>query len=344
MTPMGMEVGYALIPLVDTDQNGDLLERIRNIRRQLAKDMGFILPPFHIKDNLRLEPGEYVILLKGVEIARAKLMLNHSLVLDPDENRSLPDSIPTQEPTFGLPALWVSDKVVEQAQMVGYTVVNHTTIIATHITELLKQHGHELLGRQEVQSLLDNLANRAPKVVEELVPTLLSLGQVQKVLQNLLRERVSVQDLLTIVETLADYAPVTKDTPALTEFVRQRLSRSIVRSLVTPEGKLPALTLDPGFEETLGASIQSSPQGSYPTVDPSDVKELIHCIEPALEPFVVNQYEPVLITSALVRHHVKKLTEGTFSHLTVLSYEEVPNQVQLLPLGVVRRRDDRPTL
>jgi flagellar biosynthesis protein FlhA len=336
--PLGLEVGYGLIPLVDADQNGELLERIRNIRRQLVQDMGFILPPFHIKDNLRLEPGEYLFLLKGVEASRAKLMLNYSLVLDPDESRPVPDSIPTTEPTFGLPALWVLDKSVEQAQLSGYTVVNHSTIITTHLTELLKQHAHELLGRQEVQNLLDNLAERAPKVVEELIPNLLSLGQVQKVLQNLLRERVSIQDLLTIVETLADYASATKDPTTLTEFVRQRLGRSITRPLLTSEGKLPVVTLDPEFEESVANTVQSTPQGSVPAIDPLEAKNFIRCMEPALEPFVVNQYEPVLLTSPLARQHIKRLSENYFPHLTVLSYEEVPNKVMLMPLGVVRKK------
>jgi flagellar biosynthesis protein FlhA len=336
--PLGLEVGYGLIPLVDADQNGELLERIRNIRRQLVQDMGFILPPFHIKDNLRLEPGEYLFLLRGVEVARAKLMLNHSLVLDPDEKKPLPDSIPTKEPTFGLPALWIPDKALERAQLAGYTVVNHSTIVTTHLTELLKQYAHELLGRQEVQTLLDNLAERAPKVVEELVPNLLTLGQVQKVLQNLLKERVSVQDLLTILETLADCASVTKDPAVLTEYVRQRLGRSIVRSLLTPDGKLPIVTLDPEFEESLANTIQSAQQGAPLSIDPADARNLIRNMEPALEPFVVNQYEPVLMTSPLVRQHVKRLSEGYFPQLTVLSYEEVPNKVQLIPLGVIKKK------
>lgn len=336
--PLGLEVGYGLIPLVDAEQNGELLERIRNIRRQLVQEMGFVLPPFHIKDNLRLEPGEYLFLLRGVEVARAKLMLNHSLVLDPDDKRPLADSIPTKEPTFGLPALWIPDKAVEQAQLAGYTVVNHSTIVTTHLTELLKQYSHELLGRQEVQSLLDNLAERAPKVVEELIPNLLSLGQVQKVLQHLLKERVSVQDLLTILETLADYAQATKDPAVLTEYVRQRLGRTIVRSLMTPDSKLPVVTLDPEFEESLASSLQAVAQGTLPSLDPMQAKNLIRGLEPALEPFVVNQYEPVLMTSPLVRHHVKRLTEGYFPQLTVLSYEEVPSKVQLMPLGVVKKK------
>jgi flagellar biosynthesis protein FlhA len=227
---------------------------------------------------------------------------------------------------------------LERAQLAGYTVVNHSTIVTTHLTELLKQYAHELLGRQEVQTLLDNLAERAPKVVEELVPNLLTLGQVQKVLQNLLKERVSVQDLLTILETLADCASVTKDPAVLTEYVRQRLGRSIVRSLLTPDGKLPIVTLDPEFEESLANTIQSAQQGAPLSIDPADARNLIRNMEPALEPFVVNQYEPVLMTSPLVRQHVKRLSEGYFPQLTVLSYEEVPNKVQLIPLGVIKKK------
>src|SRR6185295_4736470 len=240
-----LEVGYEMVPLVDSEQRGELTERIRSLRRQLAQEMGFVVPPVHIRDNLQLKPAEYAILLKGVEVARGEVRMGHYLAINPGGADPGFRGVPTKEPAFGLDALWVAAEDREQAQLGGYTVVDVATVVVTHLTELIRRHAHELLGRQEVQNLLDALAKTHPKAVEELVPQQLTLGAAQKVLQNLLRENVSIRDLLTIVETLADHAPATKDPAVLTEQVRQALSRSIVNRFLTSDRVLPLVTLAP---------------------------------------------------------------------------------------------------
>src|SRR3990172_7244866 len=224
---LSLEVGYRLIPLVDSSEGGELLERIKAIRRQFAEDMGIMVQPVHIKDNLQLKPSEYVFLVKGVEVARGELLAGHSLAIDPGTAQPRLYGLATTDPAFGLPSIWVADTQVEKAQLMGYTVVNHSAVIATHVTEVIRSHANEILGRQEVQGLLDKAAKTHPKVVEELVPGLMSLGAVQKVLQNLLKERVSIRDLQTVLETLADYATMTKDNDLLTEYVRMNLARQI---------------------------------------------------------------------------------------------------------------------
>ena len=251
-----LEVGYGLIPIVDEEQNGDLLNRIRSIRRQFATELGLVVPPLRVRDNLQLKPGEYRILIKGNEVAKGEMMLGYVMALSPGEVKRTIEGIPAKEPVFQLPALWIPEKKKDEAQFAGYTVVDISTIMATHLTEVIRSHADELLSRQDVQKLLDRLAQQSPKAVEELTPDLLSLGVIQKVLQNLLRERVSIRDLLTIVETLADYAPATKDPEILTEYVRQRLARSIVKQYETPEGVLPLITLDQKMEDLLREKIQ----------------------------------------------------------------------------------------
>ena len=250
---LAIEVGYGLIPLVDADQNGELLDRIKSIRHQMANEIGIIVPPVHIQDNMQLKPGQYSILLKGNEIAGGDLMTNYYLAMNPGEVDEEIDGIPTKEPTYGLPALWIKDSVKESALAKGYTVVDLATVMTTHLSEIVKRHSHEFLGRQEVQQLLDNLKESHPKVVEELIPNLLPLGGVVKVLQNLLREQVPVRDLLAILETLADWAPVTKDLDLLTEYVRQALARTISKMHLAHDGTLPVITLDPGIESAMAA-------------------------------------------------------------------------------------------
>jgi flagellar biosynthesis protein FlhA len=241
--PLELEVGYGLIPLVDREQGGEFLDRVRSIRRQFAVEMGLVIPPIHIRDNLQLDSAEYQILLKGVRIAGAELMVNHYLAMDPGDATRKIAGIETREPSFDLPAIWVPETKKEEAKLAGYTVVDNVTIMTTHLTEVLRKHLSELLGRQEVQNLLDNLSRSYPKAVEELVPNLLSLGGVQKVLQNLLRERISIRDILTVVETLADYAPLTKDPELLTEYVRHKLSRSIIGPHMGEDGVLKLITM-----------------------------------------------------------------------------------------------------
>lgn len=331
----GLELGYGLIPLVDEEQDGELLRRVGSIRRQMALDFGFIVPPMHIKDNLELGPGEYSITIKGVEVGRAELMVGQYLAMktgDVDEDIS---GVDTVEPAFGLPALWISPDDEEHAQFAGYTVVDIPTVVATHVTEILKIHAHEFLGRQETQKLLDNFAQNEPKVVEELIPGILSLGVVQKVLQNMLRERVSVRDLHTVLETLADMGPLTKDHELLTEYVRQAMSRPITRQYQTQDGQLPLITMSQELEDHVAHAIQDTGHGTYLGLDPGMAQNIINGIEGLVEHFNINNFQPILLCSPLIRPHMKKLTERFIPNLVVLSHNEIAPDVRIESLGVV---------
>jgi flagellar biosynthesis protein FlhA len=332
---LALEVGYGLIPLVDVEQGGELLERIKSVRRQFALDMGIIVPPMHVRDNLQLDPDEYVILIKGNEVAKGKLMAGRLLAMNPGSIDEEVEGVPTHEPAFGIPALWVTEKLRDRAQAAGYTVVDHSTVVATHISEVIKAHADELLGRQEVQLLLDHFSERYPKVVEELIPNLLSLGATQKVLQNLLRERVSIRDLLTILETLADYAPVTKSTDILTEYVRQRLARLITKSYRTPEGDLFLLTLNNDIEETISGAIQHTEQESYLSLEPSVAQKILAQLRKGAEGFRELNTHPIVLCSPPIRSQLKKLTERFIPNLTVLSHNEITNDVKIKPVGMV---------
>jgi len=330
-----LEVGYGLIPLVDETQEGDLLERIRGIRRQFAIDMGLIVPPLHVRDNLQIKPGEYVLLLKGVEIARSELMMGYFLAMDSGGAKRVVEGIPTEEPAFKLPALWISADKKDEAQLAGYTVVDPSTVVATHLTEVLRTHADELLGRQDTQKLLDNLAKNHPKVVEELVPGLLPLGKVQKILQNLLRERVSIRNLLTICETLADYAPMGKDTEILTEYVRQKLSRSIISTMTDDSGTLSVITLTTQIEDLIRESVQSTEQGSFLAMDPNLGQKLIEAMQAMVDKVTHEGYQPIVITSPVVRRHLRKLIERFMPQVVVLSHNELTNQSKIQSLGTV---------
>lgn len=330
-----LEVGYGLIPLVDEEQNGDLLERIRSIRRQFALEMGFIVPPLRVRDNLQLKPGEYSVLIKGIEITRVELMLNHLLAMDPGDTKSKIDGIETKEPAFNLPALWIPENKNEEAQFAGYTVVDLSSVIATHLTELIRTYAHELLSRQDVQKLIDTVAQTNSKLVEELIPGQLNVGQVQKVLQNLLAERVSIRDLLTILETLADYAALSKDPDLLTEYVRQKLSRSIIHQYETQEGELPILTLAQDIEDQLANSITDTEQGSYLALDPDLGQKILDNLSRSIEKMVKKNIQPVLLCSPVVRRHLRKLTERFLPNLVVLSHNEITPTTQLDVLGEV---------
>ena len=339
LTPIDLlelEVGYGLIALVDSEREGELLERIKTVRRQIAQELGVIVPPLRIRDNLELKPGEYTMLIKGVEVARGELMLGHYLAMHPGEEPPSGFGIPTTEPAFGLPAVWVSADTKDQAQLAGYTVVDLPTVIITHLTEVIKRHLHELLSREEVQKLLKRFAETSPKVVEELVPTLLSLGGVQKVLQNLLREQISIRDLLSILETLADYAPITRDPVLLTEYVRQSLARSITKQWLTAEGDIPALMLSYELEDTLTKAIQHTEHGSYLAIDPKLAQRLITELTRAVETMLQQQQAPLLVTSPLTRPHVKRLTEPYVPQLVVLSHNDIVANVRIRNLGVVK--------
>ncbi|MFV1950754.1 MAG: flagellar biosynthesis protein FlhA [Nitrospinota bacterium] len=333
---MELEIGYELIPLVDTERGGDLLERIKSIRRQFALDMGIIVPPLHIRDNLQLKPGEYSILIKGVEVTRGQLKMNHHLAMNPGTATAEVKGIPTKEPTFGLPALWITEGEKDRAQIAGYTVVDVVTVITTHIKEVIKSHAHEILGRQEVQTLLDNLKERNPKVIEELIPGLLSLGGIQKVLQNLLKEQISIRDLSTILETLADYAPLSKDIDLLTEYVRQALARPITKQYQAPDGSLPVVTIDREIEDMISKSIKSTEHGSYLALEPNLAQRILTKLKDTLERFSTTNYQPVILASPQVRMHLRRLTERFIKNLIILSYNEVAPNVRIQTLGVVK--------
>ena len=332
---LSLEVGYGLIPLVDVEQNGEILDRIRSIRQQIAQEIGIIIPPIHIQDNMQLKPGEYSILLKGNEITKGELMVNYYLAMDPGTVKKKIDGITTNEPTYGLPALWIKEKVKEKAMSAGYTVVDAPTVLTTHLSDVIRRNANELLGRQETQQLLDNLKNTHPKVVEELVPDLLSLGAVVKVLQNLLKEQVPVRDLLTILETLADRSPGIKDIDMLTEYTRESLARTITRLYQTQEGEIPLITLDPGVEKIISGSIQLTEQGSYLAMEPEVTKKIINTLTRKLENFSPLNLQPVILCSAQIRAHFKKLIDRFIPNLVVLSYNDLLTDVKIKSLGAV---------
>jgi flagellar biosynthesis protein FlhA len=332
---LAIEVGYGLIPLVDMEQNGELLERIKSIRRQVANETGIIVPPVHIQDNMQLKPGEYSILLKGNEIANGVLMTNYYLAMNPGTVDEEIDGIQTEEPTYGLPALWIKENLKEDALAKGYTVVDLATVMTTHLSEIVRRHGYEFLGRQEVQQLLDNLKETHPKVVEELVPNLLSLGGVVKVLQNLLREQVTIRDLLAILETLADWAPATKDLDLLTEYVRHALARTITKMHRTLEGTLPVITLDPSVESTIAAAIQQTEHGSLFALDPKVAQQIVSNLAQDLEKSSALNYQPVVVCSSQIRMHFKKLVDQFLPNVPVLSYDEILSNVEIQSLGTL---------
>lgn len=331
-----LEVGYGLIPLVDESQEGDLLERIRGIRRQFATEMGIIVPPMHVRDNLQIKPDEYVLLLKGVEITRGEVMMGCLLAMDSGAAKREIEGIPTMEPAFKMPALWITEEKKDEAQVAGYTVVDPSTVVATHLTEVLRSHAEELLGRQDTQKLLDHLAATHPKVVEELIPDLLRLGNLQKILQNLLRERVSIRDILTICETLADYAPMSKDTDILTEYVRQKLARSIISSFADDEGRISVLTLAVQVEDLIRESIQKTEQGSFLSLEPNLARRIIESIQEETEKISAQGYQPILICSPIVRRHLRQLIERFLPQVQVLSHNEITSQTKIESLGTVK--------
>jgi flagellar biosynthesis protein FlhA len=333
---MELEVGYELIPLVDADSNGELLDRIKSVRRQFALEMGFIVPPLHIRDNLQLKSSEYGILIKGVEVSRGSIMTGRLLAMNPGTIEKEIDGIQTTEPTFGLPAVWITTSDKQQAQMAGYTVVDPSTVITTHIKETIKRHASELLGRQETQSLIDKFKESNPKVIEELIPDVLSLGKVQKVLQNLLKEQVSIRDLRTILEQLADYGPSTQDTDVLTEYVRQAMARPITKQFQSSDGSLSVMTLDRQVEELIQGSIQRTEVASFLALEPTVAEKLLVELQGAVEEMTPQmETSPVLLASPGIRHHLRKFVERFMPDLAVLSHSEIIPSVQIKTLKVV---------
>ena len=333
--PLELEIGYSLIPLVDTGQGGDLLDRIVMIRRQCALELGLVVPTIRIRDNIQIKPNSYIIKLKGMEIARGELMLDHFLAMNSGTVFEEIPGIETTEPAFGLPALWIPESQREQAELNGYTVVDAVSVLATHLTEVIKQHASEILGRQETQNLIDNLAKTHQSLVQEVIPELLGVGEVQKVLAYLLDERISIRDMATIMEVLADYARVTKDPEILTEYVRHAMARQISAQVV--QGNvLPCITLDPALENRIVGGVQRTDHGSYVNLDPDSMRRMISSLNAEIEKMTNMGYPPVVLTSPAVRLYFRKLVSRSVSGITIVSHAEISSTVEIQILGVVR--------
>ena len=332
---MELEIGYSLIPMVDVSQGGDLLDRVVMIRRQCAIELGLIVPTIRIRDNIQLKPNIYVIKLKGIEIAKGELLLDHYLAMNPGTVFEEIAGIETVEPAFGLPALWIQELNREDAELAGYTVVDPVSVLATHLTEVIKSHAAEVLGRQEVQTLIDAVKQNNSAVVDEVTPALLSIGDIQKVLAKMLRERISIRDMVTILETLADYAQLTKDTEILTEYVRHALARQISKQYA--EGNtLTCLTVDPQLENTIAGAVQRTEGGSYVALEPQVLQTIINSISNELPKITSLGYQPIVLTSPAVRPYFQKLIERNAPNLIVLSYAELESKVEVQSLGMVK--------
>jgi flagellar biosynthesis protein FlhA len=332
---MGLEVGYGLIYLVDASQGGELLQRIKALRKQLALEMGIIVPAIHIRDNLQLKPNEYSVLMKGVEIARGELLPGHCLAITADESGPKIKGIATKEPAFGLPAVWIPEADKESLQAKGVVVVDTATVITTHLTEIVKSHADELLGRQEVQRLLENLSGTYPKVVEEIVPKTVPLGTLQKVLQKLLRERISIRDLLAILETLADYYPLTKNVDVLTGYVRQSQARLITKQYQDQEGNITVMMISPDIEEKIAGAVQHTEYESFVSPDPNVVKRLVGSLQKTVSNFTAKGLQPIVLCSPNARMSLRKTLEKYLPALVVLSHNEIVRDVNIKSLGMV---------
>jgi flagellar biosynthesis protein FlhA len=329
------EVGYGLIPLVDTSQGGELLARIKGMRRTVAGELGVVVPPIHVRDNLELKPNEYRLMLKGIEIARAEAIADRLMVLNPEKVEIDIPGIPVKEPAFGLPGLWIKKADSERAQLAGLTVVDAATVVATHLTEAIKGNAHDLLGRQELQSILDTVSRTHPKVIEDLIPGTLPAGVVLRVLRNLLKEKVAVKNMLTILETLADFGHMTKDPDILTEYVRQALMRTISTPYIM--GKtISVLALDPNIDGMISGSIQHTEHGSYLALDPEKSQKILMTLNKEVNNVGKQGMVPILLTSPISRAYVKRLSERYMPDLVVLSHNEIPPEVTIKNLGLVR--------
>lgn len=333
--PIELEFGYGIIPLADVNQGGDLLDRVVMIRRQIALELGTVVPIIRLRDNIQLNPNQYIIKIKGIQVSEGEILFDHYMAMNPGYVEEEITGIPTFEPSFHLPAIWITEGQRERAESLGYTVVDPPSIIATHLTEIIRQHIAELLTRQDVQNLVNNLKETNPSLVDELVPKLLGLGEVQKVLQNLLREGISIRDLLTIFETLADYAATTRDTDILTEYVRQSLKRAISGKFFPANETTSVVTLDPKLEQEIMASVKQTETGAYLTLDPEKTKAIIKSVETEVAKLENLGKNPIIITSPIVRIYFKRLTEDYFKDLIVISYNEIENNIELQSVGMV---------
>ncbi len=334
--PMELEIGYSLISIVDPEQGGDLLNRITMVRKQIAMDLGIIVPPIRIRDNVQLKPNTYQIKIRGVKIAEGEVMPGYYLAMNPGTAEKKITGIETKEPAFGLPALWIKEEDREEAELAGYTVVDPTSVISTHLTEVIKRYAHELLTREDVKRLVDNVKKNYPAVVDELIPDVMTIGEVQKVLKNLLREQVSIRDMVTILETLGDYAPQVKDIDLLTEYVRVALSRSIVSRYLDENGELWIITLDPELEKKIADSIQRTEEGSYLALEPRFAQKFLQSLSKEMERASSTGHQPVLVCAPNLRRYIKLFTERVLPNLVVLSYNEISTDINLKTVGMVR--------
>ena len=333
--PIEFEFGYALIPLADTNQGGDLLDRIVMIRRQLALELGLVIPVVRIRDNIQLQPNEYCLKIKGNEVAKGELLLDHYLAISPGMDDDLIEGIDTLEPAFKMPAKWISESVKEQAEMFGYTVVDPPSVVSTHITEVIKSYAHELIGRQETKQLIDHTKETYPILIEEVTPNPLSVGDIQRVLAKLLKESVSIRNLPIIFEVLADYGKMTSDTDLLTEYVRQGLARQITSQYTVQEGLLRVLTLSGKVEKTMAEAVQQTEHGNYLSLDPNVSQAIVESIAKQTETLSFQEQSPIVLCSPAVRMYVRQITERYFPHMAVLSYNELEANVEVQSVGVV---------
>ena len=333
--PIELEFGYGIIPLADINQGGDLLDRVVLIRRQIALELGTVVPMIRLRDNIQLNPNQYIIKIKGIKVSEGEILFDHYMAMNPGYVEQEITGIPTLEPSFNLPAIWITESQRERAESLGYTVVDPPSIIATHLTEVIKNHIHELLTRQDVQNLVNNIQESNQTLISELVPKLLSIGEIQKVLQNLLREQISIRDLVTILETLADYAPTTRDIDVLTEYVRQNLKRAISRKYFAEGEMTSVVTLDPKVEQEIMDSVKQTEQGSYLALDPEITKEIIDSVQTEIRKLEELGKNPIIITSPIVRMYFKRLMQDYFKDLIVISYNEIDSNVELQSVGMV---------
>ena len=332
---MELEIGYRLIPLVDPGQGGDLFDRVSMIRRQTALELGMILPPIRIRDNMQLDPTHYVIKIKGIEVAKGEIIPNYYLAMDPGIVSQKIEGIPTTEPAFGLPALWITDSQREAAELAGYTVVDPPSILATHLTEVIKSRAYELLGRQEVQALINNIKEEYNVVVSELIPNLMTIGEIQKVLVNLLKEGIPIRNLVTILETLADYAPMTKDIDMLTEFVRQSLARQITKMVQSDDGVVRVITIDPRLEQVIMRAQEEAKVSQGYSIDPNLIQGIYKKLGDLVQQVTASGYQPVILCSPAIRLTFRRITERLSTKLMVLSYNELVAEAEVQAIGVV---------
>lgn len=332
-----LEFGYGIIPLADVNQGGDLLDRVVLIRRQIALEYGCVVPTIRMRDNIQLNPNQYIIKIKGIQVSEGEILFDHYMAMNPGHVEEEVTGIPTYEPSFHLPALWITESQRERAESFGYTVVDPPSIIATHITEVIKEHLDELLTRQDVQNLVNNIQEKNGTLVTELIPKLLGIGEVQKVLQNMLREGISIRDLVTIFETLADYAPTTRDTDVLTEYVRQSpsIKRFISNKYFPINVTTSVVTLDPKIEQEIMASVKQTEQGSYIALDPEKNQMIMRSVKEEIEKLENLGNNPIIITSPIVRMYFKRMTKDYFKDLIVISYNEIESNVELQSVGMV---------